>query len=134
MRLVHVPEAGDLLSREVRRRHPRAALRQYVGDPPHVSRERRAAVVIYCCDQPPRGPRGVALGMADLRSGVVLVFVRDLRRYLRLRRWDDPRLDVAIGRVIAHELEHLRRGDGAHDRAGWFRRCPDSAYMLGGLA
>jgi len=108
---------------QVRRRHPRAELRAYDGSPFDVSRSRGDAIVVYCNDQPPNVPRGgVAGAMADLASGLVLVCVRDVRAFLRLR-WDDPRLGVAIGRLIAHELEHVRRGSRAHDRRGWFRAC-----------
>lgn len=131
MRLVYVPEPPSLMWEEVLRRHPRTVLQEYGGELPRP--DRRSAVVAFCCDQPPYVPRrggGVALGMTDPARRAVLVFTRDLRLALRLRRWDDPRLDVAIGRVIAHELEHLRRGSGAHDRRGWFRACASPADLL----
>lgn len=129
MRLVHLPEAGGPVRREIRRRHPHVSLRRYKGDPFSVARARGDVLVVYCNTPPRGGPRN-AIGMTEHGSRVVLVFTNCLRAALRLR-WTDPRLATAIGSTVAHELEHLRRKSRAHDRAGWFRACATPEGLIG---
>jgi hypothetical protein len=125
--VVHVPDADRLIRAEVLRRHPGARLRPYGGSPLDVRRRPGDVLVIYCTD-PLRAPHGggVAVGVTvpGHESRAVLVFVVNLMSSLRLRP-GDAGLNVAIGRTVAHELEHVRRGKPGHDRRGWFRRCAD---------
>src|SRR6266446_1480238 len=123
--IVHLPVASPLIRAEVRRRHPGARLEPYDGSPFDVRRRRGDVLVIPCSDTPPGAPRdGVAVGTCDRASRTVLVLTTNLAGFLCLRP-GDARLDVVLGRTVAHEMEHLRRGTRGHDRRGWFSRCVD---------
>ena len=130
--MVHVPESDTRIRRAIRHYHPRASVREYDGDPTTVARARGDVLVIYCATPPRGGPRN-AIGMTEHRSRVVLIFTRFMRDALRLR-WADPRLPTAIGRTIAHEVEHLRRGTRGHDRSGWFTACGTPDELLARVA
>ncbi len=70
----------------------------------------------------------VALGAAEIDKRVIAVFVKDLEKFLSLDR-DNTRFKVAVGRILAHELEHVRRGNKKHDKQGWFRSCADRKWL-----
>ena len=54
------------------------------------------------------------LAAAEIERRVAFVFMRDLERAAGLGR-GDPRFQVALGRAVAHELEHVGRGTREHD-------------------
>jgi hypothetical protein len=132
--VVHVPNVtgADLIEREVLRRHPRAVLRPYRGTFDAAVRRRADGEVVVGYDpEPPRefvGPDD--LGHAYLSAGAALVFTREVMAECRIGDWEDPRVAVAVGRVLAHELEHVRRGVTRHDARGWFAPYVSRATLL----
>lgn len=129
--VVYVPTRRRAVWREVLRRHPRVVLRYYAGTFDDVLRRRRPGEVVLAFGDPPirrrgrnRDPFGLAgcYGVCYTVPRVAIVFAGVVKADCRVRRRYDPRLGTAIGRMAAHELEHLRRPPGhAHDRGGWFR-------------
>lgn len=122
--VVLLPDAApDAARAEVHRLTPGAHLRPYQGD--SVVRTEPAHVALVAVERAPDHARQrarVMVAVADHERRLVFVFVRDLEDYLRVPRVD-PRYQVALGRVVAHELEHIRRRSRDHDRAGWFLAC-----------
>lgn len=134
---VHVPVAVKDLSREEAIRIAGADLSfaEYEG-----TEVRRAAgeIVLLIKDETPaewrreRDPHYGAVAAADPERRLIFVFEKDLQRNLGLNR-TDPLYRIALGRVIAHEVEHLRRAAAGlppgHDESGWFRACPSRDEM-----
>jgi hypothetical protein len=132
---VHVPaEARGLTEAELVRLQPEAQVSYYSG--PSVDRLPSEPLVIFV-DRCPREVReGYArlnhpapLAAALLSTSTVFVFVRDLEDYLGMPS-SDPRFRLALGRVIAHEVEHVRRGSPDHDKRGFFQSCLSRTEML----
>jgi hypothetical protein len=107
---------------EVRRLTPWADLRTYDAGAAVLTREPGDVVVIYSERAPDEMRRRGVLGKAKADRRLVFVFLGDLERLLRLPRGTHA-FQVALGRVVAHELEHVRRGAGGHDERGWFVAC-----------
>jgi len=59
-----------------------------------------------------------------------VVYIRKVERLLGTDL-ANPRVRIALGRIIAHELEHVRRQSAEHDSEGFFRPCFSREYLLG---
>lgn len=118
---VLIPDGSGLTRGEIVRLAPYASVFVYEGD--QVRRDpTRDVVVIYMDRAPDHLRRRNALAVAYYEKRIVAVFVRDLEDYLRTNR-GDPVFRIALGRVIAHELEHVRRQTDQHDADGFFKAC-----------
>jgi hypothetical protein len=112
--IVHVPGASGPMMAEVRLRDPGARLRPYGGSPFDVRRARGDVLVIPCSDTPPGAPRdGIAVGTCDRASRTVLVLTTNLAMVLGAAAGDPRVYAAAVARVVAHEMEHLRRDSRA---------------------
>jgi hypothetical protein len=123
---VLLPERiGSLAKEEIVRLTPGVVLQEYAGD--KVKLDAGDALVIFI-DRCPKAlaeinRKGTAVGLplavsrSDQRT--VFVFIRDLEDALG----DDPRFKIALGRLVAHELEHIRRQSPEHDETGYFKAC-----------
>jgi len=123
---VFLPErTGTLAKQEVVRLTPGVVTQEYSGD--KVSLGAGDTLVVFM-DRCPKGLAainrqtqavGLPLAVTQYDKRTVFVFIRDLEDALG----DDPRLKIALGRLIAHELEHLRRQSSEHDKTGYFKAC-----------
>jgi hypothetical protein len=123
---VLLPERiGSLAKEEIVRLTPGVVLQEYAGD--KVKLDAGDTLVIFV-DRCPKAlaeinRKGTAVGLplavsrSDQRT--VFVFIRDLEDALG----DDPRFKIALGRLVAHELEHIRRQSPEHDETGYFKAC-----------
>jgi hypothetical protein len=107
---------------EVLRLTPWAQLRQYDPHADVVEREPGDVVVIYDERAPDQARRRGVLALAKVERHLVFVFLADLEALVRHPRGTRA-YQVALGRVVAHELEHVRRGSRDHERSGWFVAC-----------
>lgn len=123
---VHLPERiGNLAKQEIVRLTPGLVLQEYSGD--KVKLDPGDTLVIFL-DRCPKAVAeihrkgkavGLPLAVSRYDQRTVFVFVRDLEDALG----DDPRLKIALGRLVAHELEHVRRQSHDHDETGYFKEC-----------
>jgi hypothetical protein len=106
---------------EIERLIPAVELHAYEKDAA-VFRQDGAVVVIFKERAPDdfRKMHPDALAVWQRERGLVFVLLKELEDYLRLRRTDCA-FAVAVGRIIAHELEHVQRGSGEHDKSGLFK-------------
>ena len=121
---VLVPERiGSLAKQEVVRLTPGVVLQEYSGD--KVKLDAGDTLVIFT-DRCPKAlaeinrkgqPVGLPLAVSRSDQRTVFVFIRDLEDALG----DDPRVKIALGRLVAHELEHIRRQSSDHDETGYFK-------------
>lgn len=117
-----LPQGAGPMWDEVRRLAPWAELRSYDPASATVTRSPGEVLVMYSERAPEEMRRRGVLAKAKVERRLVFVFVEDLERLLRLPRGTRA-FQVSLGRVVAHELEHLRRGAGGHDERGWFTAC-----------
>src|SRR5689334_11629132 len=126
-RVVLVPAAaGKLALQEAKRLTPWARFETYQGDAVEQGPDQ---VAVLFTNRRATGVFAGAVGIALYDRGLVLVFMRDLEDALGKNR-GDPMFKVALGRVVAHELEHVRRGKPGHDETGYFAACPTRDNML----
>lgn len=135
---VFLPERiGSLARQEIERLTPGLVMREYSDD--KVKLDPGDVLVIFL-DRCPKGVAdihrkgkavGLPLAVSRYDQRTVFVFVRDLEDALG----DDPRLKIALGRLVAHELEHVRRQSAEHDETGYFKAClsRDDLLRLGTL-
>lgn len=126
--------ARGLAVAEMSRLAPSVEVAYYTGD--RVERYPSEPLVIFVDRCPKEVREGYAragqpapLAAALLATHTAFVFVRDLEDYLGMPA-SDPRFRIALGRVIAHELEHLRRNSPDHDAKGFFKACLGRDEML----
>jgi hypothetical protein len=135
---VLLPERiGSLAKQEIVRLTPGVVMQEYSGD--KVKLDAGDALVIFLERCPKavaeihRKGKAVGLPLAVSRydQRTVFVFIRDLEEALG----DDPRLKIALGRLVAHELEHVRRQSPDHDETGYFKEClsRDDLLRLGAV-
>jgi hypothetical protein len=126
--VVHVPTGPGLTWKEVERLTPGVKLVQYEGT--GLWRDADDVIIVYTDDKAPQPFKDrVLLARADYKERIVFVHVKDMESYLELNR-RAPRFQIALGRVVAHELEHVRRQTGTHDTTGWFQACLSREDML----
>jgi len=118
---VWMPATNPDVSAEIKRLQPEVVIATYTGST--ITRQPGEAVVLL-------GEIGAdnRVGVA-LSDGRVIVYQRTLERAIDYTR-GHPLFRLAMARVIAHELEHLRRGGPEHDKAGWFSRCPSKRDLV----
>lgn len=117
-----------LMRQELARFEPTLELERYSGK--SVERDpSRDVVVVYMEDAPADFREKGALAAAVYGKRMIYVFVRDLERYLSINK-GDPRFRIALGRILAHELEHVRRQRPGHDAQGYFKACLSKDEML----
>ena len=116
---------GTLARQEIERLVPGVVTQEYAGD--KVKLDPGDALVIFL-DRCPKAvaeihrkgkAAGLPLAVSRYDQRTVFVFIRDLEDALG----DDPRLKIALGRLVAHELEHVRRQSPEHDETGYFKAC-----------
>ena len=123
---VLVPEEiGSLARQEIARLTPGVILRKYSGDKVQLDASDTLVVFVERCPKAlaeihrKRKTVGLPLAVSRYDQRTVFVFIRDLEDSLG----DDPRVKIALGRLVAHELEHVRRQSPDHDETGYFKAC-----------
>jgi hypothetical protein len=111
--------------KELIRLQPGADLTGYEGQPVDLG---PGDVVVVFGERYP-GPGQSPLADVWLEKRTVFLFLGDIEDHLGLAR-GDPVFKIAVGRTIAHELEHIRRNSHDHDPDGFFARCLGRKEML----
>ena len=126
---VLVPEDSRLTRLEFNRIQPTIEVVSYKGR--KTVELAPDAVLVFYVEEPPadRADLKDALAMALYERHRVYVFIKTLETQLRMNR-SDPQFRVALGRVLAHEVEHVRRGVPGHDETGFFKACVSREYLL----
>jgi len=107
--------------REIKRLQPGIELRAYEQDG-SVYQGPTDVVVIFK-DRAPTDFRTAhpnAIAVYSRRRRLAFVILKDMEEWLGLNR-TQPQFQIALGRVIAHELEHSKRESHEHDQDGFFR-------------
>ncbi len=124
--IVHVPMKPDLVWQEIERLRPGVwTLRDYEG--PTVQRRPGEIVVILTLE--PMNRRKGTLAVSAYERRLIVVYVREVERLLGTDI-ANPRARIALARIIAHELEHVRRQSAEHDAGGFFKSCLSREYLL----
>jgi hypothetical protein len=135
---VLLPEGiGGLAKQEIVRLTPGLVMQEYSGDKVKLDAGDTLVIFLDRCPKAVaeihRKGRAVGLPLAVSRydQRTVFVFIRDLEEALG----GDPRLKIALGRLVAHELEHVRRQSPDHDETGYFKEClsRDDLLRLGAV-
>lgn len=118
---VHLPEAVDgPVTQELKRLVKNIVPKQYVAGQDIHYNPTTDVVVLYRESAPEDIRSERAAAAFDRERRMVFVFIGDMERLLNVKR-SDPRFAVALGRAIAHEVEHARHGPGQHDSEGFFK-------------
>ena len=124
--VVHVPMKPDLVWQEIERLRPGLwTLRHYEG--PTVQRLPGEIVVVLTLE--PTNRRKGTLAVSAYQRRLIVVYVREVERLLGTDI-ANPRARIALARIIAHELEHVRRQSTEHDTEGFFKSCLSREYLL----
>src|SRR5260370_11959680 len=84
--------------------------------------------VVVCEARAGLGPRG-RLAATDYQRRLIVVYLRKVERLLGTDL-ANPRVRIALGRIIAHELEHVRRQTAEPDSEAFFRPYSSPHYLL----
>lgn len=122
---VRTPEVlSPLAIAELRRLQPDVELGTY--DPHEISAGPCDVVAGFRLDH----AEGGVLAQAVPSARRIYVFTRDVERAIR-KDAAHPIYQIALGRLLAHELEHVRRGAGSpHDTKGFFAACLTPRTMV----
>jgi hypothetical protein len=124
--IVHVPMKPDLVWQEIERLRPGLwTLRDYEG----TSVQRFPGEIVVVLTLEPMKRRKGTLAVSAYERRLIVVYVREVERLLGTDI-ANPKARIALARIIAHELEHVRRQSVEHDADGFFKSCLSRDYLL----
>jgi hypothetical protein len=123
--------ASAATAEEASRLDPTLPLSYYPPDATEVDRVPGDVLVVMVDGFPPAELQAVnALAATNGTTRTAYVFVRAVERITGERR-GSIRYQVAVARVILHEVEHVRRQSAAHDPGGWFTDAVTAEFLTG---
>ena len=118
--VAYLPTGPGAAWKEIERLTPGVELHAY--EPDAAVFQQDGEVVVIFKERAPSEFRKLhpdALAVCQRERGLVFVLVREIEDFLKVNR-TEPAFRIAVGRIIAHELQHVQRG-APHDEAGLFK-------------